>query len=156
MAAEALRELLSAVLRRTLEEAAFVFAEPGGEAAARGEPLVEARLAYSAAHEGELALAAPLSLAETFARNLLGEEEGSPVAPSTSEDAVGELLNMVAGALAVELFGDARPCRLGLPRVRRLTADRHRLGLASAAAAVTLVEEGGRAIHLALERRAGP
>jgi len=144
-------EVLGDVLARTLEEAAFVFAESTVAPPPHDDALVEARLAYVGAHRGELALAAPASLAATFAANLLGEDEGGAETTGDDEDAVGEILNMVAGALVVELFGADAPTRLGVPRVRRISAEEHARALRGAAAVATLVEEEGRRVDLSAE-----
>lgn len=144
-------ELLGDVLGRTLEEAAFVFAEARPRPPPHAGALVEARLAYAGPHRGELVLAAPVSLAATIAANLLGEDEGGAETTGDDEDAVGELLNMVAGALVVELFGAGAATRLGLPRVRRVSPEDHDRALRAATAVATLVEEEGRRVDLSAE-----
>ncbi|MFL5302515.1 MAG: chemotaxis protein CheX [Anaeromyxobacteraceae bacterium] len=147
---EITRELLENVLTRTLEEAAFVFAEATDAPPQHERTLVEARLAYTGVEAGELTLAAPASLAATIAANLLGEDEGGASTTGDDEDAIGELLNMIAGVVVVELFGEDAACQLGLPRVRRIGPDAHARTLATATAAATMVEEEGRRIDLAL------
>jgi hypothetical protein len=150
MPAEPSAELLAGTLARTLEEAAFVFAEPDEAGAPLGDALLEARLSYVGPHEGELALSAPRSLAATLAANLLGEDEGGAAATGDDEDAMGELLNMVAGAWVAEVFGDEARCLLGLPRVRAVDPRERAGALASADVAAALVEEEGRRIDLSL------
>ena len=137
-------ERLAAVLARTLEDAAFVLAEPvaGGAGGFDGEVL-EARLAWSGGGEGELRLAVSPALAASLAANLLGVDE----APGRGEDALGELANMVAGVLVADVYGAASSPRLGLPRVARKAAAAHLGERAEAALAVALVEEEGRRIE---------
>jgi CheY-specific phosphatase CheX len=148
MSAELTSELLAQSLAQALEEAAFVFAEPTEEPPELQGQVIEARLGYAGPHEGELALAADAGFAATLAANLLGEDEGGAEAAGDDQDAVGELLNMIAGALVVELFGADVPCRLGLPRVARLTAAEHAATLGAAAAAASLLSEEGSRIDL--------
>ncbi|MFL5264646.1 MAG: chemotaxis protein CheX [Anaeromyxobacteraceae bacterium] len=144
------QELLESVLGRMLEEAAFVFAEATTVPPPHAAALVEARLGYAGPQRGELTLVAPASLAATLAANLLGEDEGGASTTGDDEDAIGELLNMIAGVVVVELFGEDAACQLGLPRVRRIGPDAHARTLATATAAATMVEEEGRRIDLAL------
>ena len=155
MPAELSDEYLAEVLGRTLEEAAFVFAEPADGEAMADETLLEARLTYQGPHQGELVLTAPRSFAATLAANLLGEDEGGAAAAGDDEDALGELLNMIAGALVAEISAPGDTCLLGLPRVGPVASAVHAHALASAHASATLVEEEGRRIVLAACRAPG-
>ncbi|GEJ59227.1 chemotaxis protein CheX [Anaeromyxobacter diazotrophicus] len=141
-------EILARTLSQVLEEAAFLFAERSEEPPPLAGAVLQARLSFMGDHEGELVLAAPLDLCATLAANLLGEDEGGAATTGDDEDAVGELLNMVAGALLVELFGPEAKCLLGLPRVERVAPAQHEGELAHADAVATLVEEEGRRIDL--------
>ncbi len=155
MAAD-MERLLGEVLGKTLEEAAFVFADLPDEAPPVGRTMVEARLAYGGPGAGELVLATTPALASTLAANLLGEDEGGATATGDDEDAVGELLNMMAGTFVAELFGPGAGVHIGLPRVRRVDGGAYARSLAGATAAVTLVEEEGRRIDLAAHAGSGP
>jgi hypothetical protein len=155
MPAEMSPSLLAQSLGHTLEEAAFVFAEVTDDPPPFEGDVIEARLAYSGAHAGELLLASPEGLAATLAANLLGEEEGGASVTGDDLDALGELLNMVAGSLVLELFGPEAGCKLGLPRVRRVSAEEHGRALAKADAVATMVEEEGRRIDLSASITAG-
>ena len=141
-------DLLAQALGQTMEEAAFVFAEATSEPPPFDGDVIEARLTYAGTHAGELLLATPASFAATLAANLLGEDEGGASVTGDDLDAVGELLNMIAGKLVVDLFGPEAPCTLGLPRVERVRAEEHERALATAQAATTMVEEEGRRIDL--------
>jgi hypothetical protein len=147
---------LAAVIVRTLEDAAFVFATPADEAAGEPAPpfdgdVVEARLAWSGPRAGELRLAVGRGLAAALAANLLGVDE----APERGEEALAELANMAAGALVAELFGAADPPRLSLPRVARRSPAAHAAERREAAVAVALVEEEGRRIEARVVADAG-
>lgn len=155
MPADPSPRLLGEVLARTLEEAAFAFAEASPDLPALAGALLEARLRYVGRHAGELRLVAPERTAAALAASVLGEDGGSLPATIDVRDALGELLNMVAGAVAVELFGRDARCVLGLPQVERTTAEEHERRLGTAAAAVRIQEEGGGRLDLCLHRLAG-
>jgi hypothetical protein len=155
MPAELSPALLAQSLARTLEEAAFVFAEPTEAPPSFEGEVIEARLAYSGGHAGELLLASPPDLAGTLAANLLGEEEGGASVTGDDLDALGEVLNMLAGSLVLELFGPEAGSKLGLPLVRSVSAAEHGRNLAKAHAVATLVEEEGRRIDISVTVTAG-
>ena len=142
--------LLELVVSRTLEEAAFVFCERSDAPADVEEPLIEAALTIAGDHAGELRLVVSETFASTLAANMLGEEEGGAAVTGDDEDAVGELLNMIAGAAALEMFGRYARCTLGVPRVRRVSASAHREALAAADSLATLVDGEGQRIDVSL------
>jgi hypothetical protein len=146
---QATPELLGETLGSTLEEAAFVFAELQGEPPPFPGKALEARITYSGPHQGELRLVADAGLAATLAANLLGEEEGAATA-ARAGDAVGELLNMVVGVWVVRLFGEDTRCKLGVPRVREVSAAEAGARAPQTTCAASLVEEEGRRIDLSL------
>ena len=154
MPADLSPRLLGDVLGRVLEEAAFVFVEPAEEAPPEG-PLLRAQLRYVGRHAGELSLVMSERFAATVAASILGEEEGGEELTGDDRDALGEVLNMVAGVLAVELFGEDSRCALGLPVVARLAAEEHRRELAAADAVALLMDEGGQRVALSARRLAG-
>jgi Chemotaxis phosphatase CheX len=140
-------ELLAETLGSTLEEAAFVFSAPReGPPPFSGQAL-EARIAYRGPGSGELRLVADSGLAATLAANLLGVDEGE-TSRGRSSDALGELLNMVLGAWVNRLFGGQVRCRLGLPRVRSLTAAEAAADPSGASCVAHLVAEEGSRIDL--------
>ena len=145
-----LTELLARALGQVLEEAAFVFAEATDDPPPLAESVLQARLAYGGDHRGELVLAAPTDLAATLAANLLGEDEGGAAMTGDDADALGELLNMIAGSLLVELHGPDARCSLGLPRVALVPADQHERGLAEADVVASMLEEEGRRVDLSV------
>lgn len=142
-------ELLAETLGATLEEAAFIFAEPEERPAPFPGAAFEARIGYRGPASAELRLVADAGLAATLAANLLGEDEGDAAA-ARSADAIGELLNMVVGAWVVRLFGEDARCALGVPRVRPLSAAEAAGSLAGASCAVHLRAEAGRRIDIGL------
>lgn len=148
-------EVLARTLSQVLEEAAFLFAEPSEDPPPLAGAVLQARLSFMGDHEGELVLAAGPELCATLAANLLGEDEGGAATTGDDEDAVGELLNMVAGALLVELYGPDAQCLLGLPRVEHVAPAQHEGELSRADAVATMVEEEGRRIDLSARLTGG-
>jgi len=144
---------LAEVLGRTLDEAAFVFTDPQEAPPPFTGSLIEARIRYDGPATGVLCLATGPEMAATLAANLLGAEE-SDVTPALRRDAVGELLNMVVGALVAQVYGEESRCRLGVPQVRELAAAAYAGGQAQRACATHLVEEHGRRIDLSLHAEA--
>jgi hypothetical protein len=143
----ALEQLITETFLRTLEEAAFAFAEPTADPPPFSGELLEARLAWSGPAAAELTVVVERGFAASLAATLVGEDEPDD---SRAGDALGELVNMAAGSLVHELSGGA-PCHLGVPRVRALDAAAGQGDLpASAACAVSLLEESGRRIDVAL------
>jgi hypothetical protein len=142
-------ELLGETLGITLEEAAFVFAEPEARPPPFPGTVLEARIGYQGPNSGELRLLADARLAATLAANLLGEDEGEGTA-GRAGDAVGELLNMIVGAWVVRLFGPETRCRLGVPAVRELGPAEAGSGPAGATCGAHLLAEEGRRIDLFL------
>jgi CheY-specific phosphatase CheX len=145
MTAEPSSELLAQVVGRTLEQAAFVFAERADEAVPFAGTVIQARLGYFGPRTGEIRLATSTAFAATLAANLLGTEPDDPEAAGRDLDAVGELLNMVAGALLCELFGQQTTCRLGIPAVARTSPTAHETAIAGTCQ-VTFVDESGHRI----------
>src|SRR6266568_2074259 len=89
-------ELLSGQTVRVLEEAAFAFLEPTARPPAYAGDAVVARLSWGGPAGGELTLAADPTLACELAANLLGEDDPAAAA-GRADEAIGELLNMLAG-----------------------------------------------------------
>lgn len=139
-------DALAAAFARTLEEAAFVFAERSDDPPPFEGEVLEARLAWSGPDAGELRLTAEPALAAALAANLLGVDD----AEGRGADALGELLNMAAGAVVLELFGPREARRLLLPAVRVVDAATHASARAGAAVSASLLEESGRRIDVAL------
>jgi chemotaxis protein CheX len=85
---------------------------------------------------GLLALAFPVSVAESVFRSMMMMGDGDAVAETELKDAVGELANMVAGGAKAVLQNEGMDCALGLPTV--IVGARHQLQ-SPADAAVLLV-----------------
>jgi hypothetical protein len=141
---------LSRTLIGLLADAAFVFAEPtDAPLPATGNPLV-ARLTMAYGESWELCVCVQDKLGDMLAANLLGTESETGEARAAAADAVGELANILAGALAMDLFGKDVVCQIGIPvatiETERAASDR----LAKATCRANLVTEEGYALAVAL------
>ncbi|MGC4121013.1 MAG: chemotaxis protein CheX [Myxococcales bacterium] len=109
-------QMLLEAASHVLETAAFMTVEPTAEPGDWRDGL-EARLSFGAPLEGTLRVAAPRALAQAVAAGLMGCDPNDPSAVEAARDALGELLNQVAGVLAWRLLGDRQTCPLGIPEV---------------------------------------
>ena len=124
---EQLSSALAAAARRVLEDAAFVFTEevaaPADESA-WPQTVSQTHLPFDGPVCGRFMLAASARLGETLAAEMLGAEPGSPEAAEQAEDALREVLNMIAGVTLEQVFGD-QPWELSVPEVRRVSPAEH-------------------------------
>jgi hypothetical protein len=110
-------ETLSEVAAQVLEDVAFVFTERAAEPSAWSGEAIEATLPYSGPEDGALFVRTTPALGARFAANMLGVELDDPEVAARSNDAVGEMLNVVAGVLVARVFGTATLVHLGVPSV---------------------------------------
>jgi CheY-specific phosphatase CheX len=116
----------------TLEEAAFLFPEICDEPtiAHVDGPWVAASLAFGSTMCGVLRFAVSQPLAIEMASNLLGIEPDDAMAVEKSHEAVGEMLNMIGGAVIVRL---AEGLSLDVPHVTAVAASAEILGITDGA-----------------------
>jgi hypothetical protein len=133
-----------------LADAAFVFAEPTPASLPATGNTIVARLTMARSESWELCVCVQDKLGDLLAANLLGTESETGEAHAAAADAVGELANILAGTLAVELFGKDVVCRIGIPvatvESMRAAGDR----LAKATCSANLLTEEGYALAVAL------
>lgn len=146
---------LSNAVVTLLADAAFIFAEPTtAPMPAGGNPLV-ARLTLELGDRWELCVCVQDKLGQVLAANLLGTESDTGEAQAAASDAVGELANILAGAIALDLFGKTVVCKIGIPVVAtesgRLVGEQ----LAKATCRVSLETEEGHAMAVALIPQGG-
>src|SRR5512138_3055634 len=96
---------LSELLAEILQEAAFVSAEPASGPPGWGVPVLSATLGFRSTHSGSLRLTTDLPAAIELAANMIGVRHGDPAAAVLGGAALGEMLNVVGGALVTRLFG---------------------------------------------------
>jgi len=130
-----------------LADAAFVFADPSEAFAPSEKALYFARIALTCSESWELLVVAEAELARSLAANLLGIEEESIEAGTSSGEALGELANILAGSLAIEFVG---PTRIGLPTVSIEPGVKASALLGKATRRANLVTEAGQHLAVAL------
>ena len=143
-------ERLSALVSELLESAAFVFAENADGVPWSDEEIWRARLQVEQRKKIELSLCVSRTLGLTLAANLLGLEPDSADATEGLRDAVGEMANMLAGVLSVELFGSDVVCRIGVPEVNQETSGEHDAHSALAVCRVAMQTEEGQRLDVSL------
>jgi len=144
MLGEAMGAALKDASISVLEEAAFVMPLASQPKPFRGEVL-QAHLTFKGPMSGTLMMATTPAAAARVAGNILGVEK---VERDAVPDAVGELLNMLAGCVIAEWFG-AESCTLGLPATRTVAVPDHEATLGKANLRVTLMTEEDERIDVA-------
>jgi hypothetical protein len=107
--------LLAEVASRVLEDTAFLFLDSIEEEPCSVGGALAATIAFTADQPQTLKLVASRPLLVEAAANMLGTEVDDPEAFCSAEQAVLELLNVVAGSLVARLYGTDRECALGIP-----------------------------------------
>jgi len=148
-------DALSRAVIALLADAAFVFAEPTTAPMPAGDNPLVARLTLELGERWELYVCVQEKLGQMLAANLLGTESETGEARAAASDAVGELANILAGALAVDLFGKSVVCKIGIPTVAIEPARAVGERLAKSACRVNLETEEGYALAVALIAQGG-
>lgn len=145
MSNEMTLDVLGETVIDVLQEAAFIFAEPIEEATNDSSIKFIAKLGFTGPSSGQMFLLCSRNLATEFAANLLGIEPDDPEAESKGRDAVGEVLNIVGGALLARWFGLSGNFEMGVPNVKELKADDVAGETANASLVLPFItDEGGR------------
>jgi hypothetical protein len=143
-------ERLGSLVTELLESAVFVFAEAIESTPWDAAELWSAHLELEQGEKVQMALCVPKELALTLAANLLGLEPDEEDAKQSLCDAVGEMANMLAGTLAVELFGKDVVCRIGVPKTIEETGAEHEAHAGKAFCRVSLKTEEGQRLDACL------
>jgi CheY-specific phosphatase CheX len=142
---EVMGEALQQATINVLEEAAFVMPLASQAKPFRGEVL-RAQLRFQGPMSGTLMMATTSAAAARLAANILGVDK---VERDAVPDAVGELLNMLAGCVLSEWFGATENCTLGLPSTKLVSVPEHEEALAKASLRVTLTTEEDERVDVA-------
>ena len=118
-------ELLQEVTGQILEEAAFVFSEQEESEWPPGESIFQASIPFTGEFDGTMTVAAGEAFVSSLAANLLGLDFGDEATPSQGKDAIGEILNIVGGALLGRWFGSDHTYNMGVPTVIECDAETH-------------------------------
>jgi CheY-specific phosphatase CheX len=111
-------EVFFETLAETLEQFAFLFAEPARHVPLPPQPTqyLYAFVNMSGGVQGTLFVCADPDLCREMAANVLGEET-EDMSAACAEDALKELTNIVAGGFAARRFAPERECDLSAPQV---------------------------------------
>lgn len=145
------QDTLSMLAATLLADATFVFAETSTDFTPRGSSLVVAAITLTCGEPWQLVVVAEPALAQCLAANLLGIDEDAPEAAASAASALGEWVNMLAGAVALECKGGEGACRIGLPAVTPTTPSEGEQLLARASRRANLVTESGHHLAAALQ-----
>jgi CheY-specific phosphatase CheX len=145
MQAKPMVEALSRAAITVLEETAFAMPMVAPARPWRGE-VVQAELIFKGPLNGKLILATAAPTAGRLAANILGVEK---VERDQITDAVGELLNILAGCVMESWFGVAQKVSLGIPSTRTLPATEHDSFVARASLSLSLLTEEDERIDVA-------
>ena len=143
-------EALGQVVITMLQDAAFVFAEPAESNEREEENVLMARLDFNGPSSGEMVLSCSRTLAADLAANLLGIEPDDPDAIQRGSDALGEMLNIVGGAVLANWFGVDADFEMGVPDVTILDAGAYRAETANAKMLLPLETDEGDRIDVAI------
>lgn len=138
-------DLLESVMAETLEHFAFLFSETEEDLTilARANSYLEAHISYQGGGvQGMLTIAAPTSLCEEMAANILGLDPGE-IPQEAPVDAIKELSNVLAGSLSARSIGTQIPCALQTPTARVITTEQAIKLASETGARVFNVEENG-------------
>ncbi|MEI9937592.1 MAG: chemotaxis protein CheX [Pseudomonadota bacterium] len=110
-------KLLQEVVMHVLEDCAFMCTQLGPESQVFPEQITRATLAFKGPRSGKLELFAARELAMSIAADMLGIDAADPDATSFADGALGEISNIITGALVARLFGTECLVELGIPVV---------------------------------------
>ncbi|MBI5537698.1 MAG: chemotaxis protein CheX [Deltaproteobacteria bacterium] len=110
-----IRAQLAEIAQEILEDAAFVFAEPAEVEPPGDGAIFVSRIHVAGQGSGSVLLAVEPAVAREIAANLLALDPADPEAAAKSADAVGEVLNMISGALSVRCSPPGLPMRFSTP-----------------------------------------
>jgi hypothetical protein len=143
-------EMLTEILGRTLEEAAFVCVEADPSPRRFETTVLVARMGFAGPVAGEMRLAAEPASTASLAANLLGVDLGDPESSGKGRDAIKELLNISCGLLVQEIFGPGVICKLNLPTVAEAPGAEYEMQCAETACKVSLKTEEGWRLDVAV------
>jgi hypothetical protein len=143
---ENLAQLFSSLLSDTV----FIFSESVPEDPPQMESWWTARLSIDNDKIWNFSLCVDPQLAPIVSANLLGVETDSDDAQKAIADAIGELANILAGSLAVEVYGTNTICRVGIPEVALETSDQIQACWMAAARRIHFVTDEGQHVLLML------
>jgi len=123
MKKQILDEALNEVTSNVLEQTAFVFTEPAdmSDGLDFGDfEMVMMTLQYSGDEHGTVSLVLPVEFCRELSENMLGVDAVDTDSDDMHLDSAKELVNMIAGQLMTQLFGETAVLNLSPPQIRTL------------------------------------
>lgn len=114
------KQIVITVMAEVLETMAFMFADPyeNEELPEEIPDAIKASMEFCGEEGfGAISLTVPALMCMELASNILGMEPDDPSSQNKAEDALKELLNVVAGRLATGVFGSKPVFTLSVPEV---------------------------------------
>jgi CheY-specific phosphatase CheX len=121
MSDQAIRDALNEVVARVFQQTAFMFPEPAELPESMppgGEAFIVVSLSFSGDRSGDISLILPETVCRELAANLLGEDITDDRFRETALDAAKETLNIIAGQLLIQMYGDKALFNLSAPEVK--------------------------------------
>ncbi len=147
------RAQLVRIASTVFEEQAFMFSDELVQPGEAPAGLLETTMSFAGPRRGRLMMAAPHALALLAAANMLGLEPEEEPAREQAVDALMELLNVICGHLATEIFGTEAVVRMTVPAAQAIEPGRWGELAGGSATARLLVDE--QPVLLALELDGG-
>ncbi len=119
-----LQEVLQKSVLRVIEQLTFMFGDPVAkeELDIDGHKFVKAEMTFSGDQSGRICIAVPFEATTEIAANILGLEPEDHQSQEMTEDALGELLNVVCGHVVRDLSGAGANFTLHPPVTEELSA----------------------------------
>lgn len=114
------RKIISEVFTNVLETMTFMFADSFDISlpAPQVNDAVQAYMEFCGeAGFGAVSITVPSEMTRDFACNILGMEIDDPMAADKTKDALKELLNVITGKIATEIFGTRPVFHLSIPNM---------------------------------------
>jgi chemotaxis protein CheY-P-specific phosphatase CheC len=121
-----LREALGKAACRVFEQTAFIFPEPADMrdgVSFDGIDFVLTELSFSGDECGRMFLMVPDEICTELSANMLGEDINDAAPKEKRFDALKEILNIIAGQVLTELYGEKAVFNLTTPEVREPSQD---------------------------------
>ena len=109
------KEIVESTIIKILEESAYMLSDSIDEFPILGDNFMSAEINFSNDKVGIIQLSAEKGLFVKMASNMLGCEETDDKAFDMKDDSLCEFLNILAGNIITELFGDDVVIDLSLP-----------------------------------------
>lgn len=154
MSEQTIRDALNEVIARVFQQTAFLFPQPADlpESIPSGDDaFIAVSLTFSGDRSGDICLILPETVCRELAANLLGEDLTDDYLREKVLDAAKETLNIIAGQLLIQMYGDKALFNLSAPEVKEATPAEIMASADTRACACSMVD--GRPVFAAMTPR---